>query len=133
MTGNWNCVAKSVPSILAILKVEDPALEKFSSADVVVEGEVGMVPVDVSCGAGEDFITFGPSVTDSLTAADVGVSSKISVASFKDCSAAALGSFGLDDAMLASVTGNRNCETDSVFFNFGVRKVEDMVVVDLMF
>ena len=35
--------------------------------------------------------------------------------------------------MLASVTGNRNCETDSVFFNFGVRKVEDMVVVDLMF
>ena len=33
--------------------------------------------------------------------------------------------------MLASVTGNRNCETDSVSFNFGVRKVEDTVVVDL--
>ena len=33
--------------------------------------------------------------------------------------------------MLASVTGNRNCEADSVSFNFGVRKVEDTVVVDL--
>ena len=33
--------------------------------------------------------------------------------------------------MLASVAGNRNCETDSVSFNFGVRKVEDTVVVDL--
>ena len=71
VTGNWNCETKSVPSVLVILKVEDPAVEKFSSADVVVEVEVGMVPVDVSCGAGEDFITFGPSVPDSLTAGDV--------------------------------------------------------------
>ena len=88
VTGNWNCVTKSVPSILAILKVE-----KFSSADVVVEGEVGMVPVDVSCGPGEDFITFGPSVADSLTSGDVGVSFKISGVSSKNCSAAS-GSFG---------------------------------------
>ena len=93
MTGNWNCVTKSVPSILAILKVEDPGVEKFSSVDVVVDGEVGMIPVDVSWGAGEDFTTFGLSVADSLTAGDVGVSFKISVASFKDCSAAS-GSLG---------------------------------------
>ena len=43
VTGNWNCVTKSVPSILAILKVE-----KLSSVDVVVDDEVGMILVDVS-------------------------------------------------------------------------------------
>ena len=88
VTGNWNCVTKSVPSILAILKVE-----KFSSVDFVVDGEESMIPVDVSWGAGEDFTTFGLSVADSLTAGDVGVSFKISVPSFKDCFAAS-GSLG---------------------------------------
>ena len=101
-------------SNLTFLKVEDPAVEKFSSVEVD-EGKVGMVPVEATWGAVVDskiFVLSVTSVVDSPTADDVVVSFKIEIASFFVTSGFRV------DSVLASVTGKGNLETDPISFNF---------------